>query len=211
MKGPSSVTQQSWKGVGAAFLATPPFSVTAFTESSIQLTCVEQPLCVRAGAVHACDCRVKDGCCPHAVSCWLPGIQRKTVYYCSKSSRDALPFMCLPPCVGPGVFHSRHKPERGLVTCPLPSLQTRHSPGMMADSGRAAHLICQPGFPPQCSMGPPSDKTLTFMKDHFLMDEQVVGTPVLVKSGVEYTQLAVETAQGLEGREHLVMYLGTGE
>ncbi|XP_004589088.2 semaphorin-4A [Ochotona princeps] len=63
--------------------------------------------------------------------------------------------------------------------------------------------------PGSCSMGPPSDKALTFMKDHFLMDEQVVGTPVLVKSGVEYTQLAVETAQGLEGREHLVMYLGT--
>ena len=49
------------------------------------------------------------------------------------------------------------------------------------------------------------------MKDHFLMDEPVIGTPLLVKSGVEYTQLAVETAQGIDGRSHLVMYLGTSE
>lgn len=32
---------------------------------------------------------------------------------------------------------------------------------------------------------------MTFMKAHFLMDEQVVGMPLLVKSGVEYTRLAV--------------------
>ncbi|XP_049736722.1 semaphorin-4A isoform X2 [Elephas maximus indicus] len=63
--------------------------------------------------------------------------------------------------------------------------------------------------PGSCSVGPSSDKALTFMKDHFLMDGQVLGTPVLVKSGVEYTQLAVETAQDLEGNSHLVMYLGT--
>ncbi|XP_016076807.1 PREDICTED: semaphorin-4A [Miniopterus natalensis] len=63
--------------------------------------------------------------------------------------------------------------------------------------------------PGSCSVSPSSDKALTFMKDHFLMDEQVVGTPLLVKSGVEYTQLAVETAQGLDGHSYLVMYLGT--
>ncbi|XP_058557825.1 semaphorin-4A isoform X1 [Neofelis nebulosa] len=63
--------------------------------------------------------------------------------------------------------------------------------------------------PGSCSVGPSSDKALTFMKDHFLMDEQVVGTPVLVKSGVEYTRLAVETVQGVDGHSHLVMYLGT--
>ncbi|EPY88660.1 semaphorin-4A precursor [Camelus ferus] len=45
--------------------------------------------------------------------------------------------------------------------------------------------------------------------DHFLMDEPVVGTPLLVKSGVEYTRLVVETAQGVHGHSHLVMYLGT--
>ncbi|XP_060057566.1 semaphorin-4A [Erinaceus europaeus] len=63
--------------------------------------------------------------------------------------------------------------------------------------------------PGSCSMGPSSDKALTFMKDHFLMDEQVVGTPLLVQAGVEYTRLAVETVQGLDGHGHLVMYLGT--
>ncbi|XP_023569554.1 semaphorin-4A [Octodon degus] len=61
----------------------------------------------------------------------------------------------------------------------------------------------------QCSVGPSSDKALTFMKDHFLMDEPVVETPLLVKSGVEYTRLAVETAEGLDGHSHVVMYLGT--
>ncbi|KAG8519998.1 Semaphorin-4A [Galemys pyrenaicus] len=63
--------------------------------------------------------------------------------------------------------------------------------------------------PGSCSVGPSSDKALTFMKDHFLMDEQLVGTPLLVKSGVEYTRLAVETARGTDGRDHVVMYLGT--
>ncbi|XP_058165856.1 semaphorin-4A isoform X2 [Dasypus novemcinctus] len=63
--------------------------------------------------------------------------------------------------------------------------------------------------PGDCSVGPSSDKALTFMMDHFLMDEQVVGTPLLVKSGVEYTRLAVETARDLDGHSHLVMYLGT--
>ncbi|XP_029412672.1 semaphorin-4A isoform X3 [Nannospalax galili] len=63
--------------------------------------------------------------------------------------------------------------------------------------------------PGSCSVGPSSDKALTFMKDHFLMDEQVVGTPLLVKSAVEYTRLAVEAAQGLDGNSHVVMYLGT--
>ncbi|VTJ53055.1 Hypothetical predicted protein [Marmota monax] len=65
--------------------------------------------------------------------------------------------------------------------------------------------------PGSCSVGPSSDKVLTFMKDHFLMDKQIVGTPLLVKSGVEYTQLAVETAPGLDGHDHLVLYLGTCE
>ncbi|XP_037681679.1 semaphorin-4A [Choloepus didactylus] len=63
--------------------------------------------------------------------------------------------------------------------------------------------------PGNCLVGPSSDKALTFMKDHFLMDEQVVGTPLLVKSGVEYTRIAVETARDLDGHSHLVMYLGT--
>ncbi|KAM9243874.1 semaphorin-4A isoform 1-T1 [Dugong dugon] len=63
--------------------------------------------------------------------------------------------------------------------------------------------------PGSCSVDPSSDKALTFMKDHFLMDERVMGTPLLVKSGVEYTKIAVETARDLEGNSHVVMYLGT--
>ncbi|XP_004871240.1 semaphorin-4A isoform X2 [Heterocephalus glaber] len=63
--------------------------------------------------------------------------------------------------------------------------------------------------PGSCAVGPSSDKALTFMKDHFLMDEQVVGTPLLVKSDVEYTRLTVETARGLDGHSYVVMYLGT--
>ncbi|XP_004714819.1 semaphorin-4A [Echinops telfairi] len=63
--------------------------------------------------------------------------------------------------------------------------------------------------PGSCSVSPSSDKALTFMKDHFLMDEPVVGRPLLVKSGVEYTQLAVETAPDVEGNRHVIMYLGT--
>uniref|UniRef100_A0A8C6IDT1 Semaphorin-4A n=1 Tax=Mus spicilegus TaxID=10103 RepID=A0A8C6IDT1_MUSSI len=71
---------------------------------------------------------------------------------------------------------------------------------------RGSEVSPRPG---SCSMGPSSDKALTFMKDHFLMDEHVVGTPLLVKSGVEYTRLAVESARGLDGSSHVVMYLGT--
>ncbi|XP_010642125.1 semaphorin-4A isoform X2 [Fukomys damarensis] len=63
--------------------------------------------------------------------------------------------------------------------------------------------------PGSCAAGPASDKALTFMKDHFLMDEKVVGTALLVKSGVEYTRLEVEAARGLDGHSYVVMYLGT--
>lgn len=63
--------------------------------------------------------------------------------------------------------------------------------------------------PGSCSTAPSSDKALTFMKDHFLMDERVVGSLLLVQTGVEYTRLAAERVRDVEGREHLVMYLGT--
>ncbi|XP_044528325.1 semaphorin-4A [Gracilinanus agilis] len=63
--------------------------------------------------------------------------------------------------------------------------------------------------PGSCSVGPSSDKALTFVKEHFLMDEKVVGKPLLVKLDVEYTKLAVETAKDVSGKDYLVMYLGT--
>ncbi|XP_072493943.1 semaphorin-4A isoform X1 [Notamacropus eugenii] len=63
--------------------------------------------------------------------------------------------------------------------------------------------------PGSCSVGPSSDKALTFMKEHFLMDEKVVGKPLLVKLDVEYTKLAVEMARDISGKGFLVMYLGS--
>ncbi|XP_031822613.1 semaphorin-4A isoform X2 [Sarcophilus harrisii] len=63
--------------------------------------------------------------------------------------------------------------------------------------------------PGSCSVGPSSDKALTFVKEHFLMDGKVVGKPLLVKQDVEYTKLAVEMAKDVNGKDHLVMYLGT--
>ncbi|KAG8146557.1 hypothetical protein E2320_013700 [Naja naja] len=47
--------------------------------------------------------------------------------------------------------------------------------------------------PGSCSVGPSSDKALTFMKDHFLMDEKVApihNQPLLVKEDVKYTRIA---------------------
>lgn len=69
-------------------------------------------------------------------------------------------------------------------------------------------------FPlPQCSMGPSSDKALTFMKDHFLMDGKVAptqGRPLLVKTDVKYTRIAVDETPGILGTVYRVMFLATG-
>ncbi|NXH18432.1 SEM4A protein, partial [Bucco capensis] len=54
--------------------------------------------------------------------------------------------------------------------------------------------------PGSCSMAPSSDKALTFMKDHFLMDAKVsprLGRPLLVTSDVTYTRIAVHETQGV--------------
>ncbi|CAM9987327.1 unnamed protein product [Bubo scandiacus] len=56
--------------------------------------------------------------------------------------------------------------------------------------------------PGSCSMGPSSDKALTFMKDHFLMDGKVSptqGRPLLVKTDVTYTRIAVDETWGRLG------------
>ncbi|XP_063802916.1 semaphorin-4A isoform X2 [Pseudophryne corroboree] len=66
--------------------------------------------------------------------------------------------------------------------------------------------------PGSCSSGKFSDTDLNFMKDHFLMDDQVspVGKdPVLIKQSVSYTQIAIDSVQALHGT-YTVMYLGTG-
>uniref|UniRef100_A0A8C3GMZ8 Semaphorin 4A n=2 Tax=Cairina moschata TaxID=8855 RepID=A0A8C3GMZ8_CAIMO len=68
--------------------------------------------------------------------------------------------------------------------------------------------------PGSCSMGPSSDKALTFMKDHFLMDGKVApsqGRPLLVKTDVKYTRIAVDETRGVLGAVYRVMFLATEE
>lgn len=67
--------------------------------------------------------------------------------------------------------------------------------------------------PPQCSMGPSSDKALSFMKDHFLMDGKVSpiqGQPLLVNSDVTYRRITVHETPGVSGTMYRVMFLATG-
>ncbi|NWI66073.1 SEM4A protein, partial [Todus mexicanus] len=67
--------------------------------------------------------------------------------------------------------------------------------------------------PGSCSMGPSSDKALTFMKDHFLMDGKVapaLGRPLLVKNDVTYTRIAVDETRGASGATYRVLFLATG-
>lgn len=62
-------------------------------------------------------------------------------------------------------------------------------------------------------MGPSSDKALTFMKDHFLMDGKVTptqGQPLLVKTDVTYTRIVVDETRGVSGATYRVMFLATG-
>ncbi|XP_066466275.1 semaphorin-4A [Tiliqua scincoides] len=66
--------------------------------------------------------------------------------------------------------------------------------------------------PGSCSVGSSSDKILTFMKEHFLMDEKILPTdnqPLLVKEDVKYTRIAVHQTLGVSGALYCVMFLGT--
>ncbi|XP_025032935.1 semaphorin-4A, partial [Python bivittatus] len=66
--------------------------------------------------------------------------------------------------------------------------------------------------PGSCSVGPSSDKALTFMKDHFLMDEKVApinNQPLLVKDSVKYTRITVHQTQKACGAPCTVLFLGT--
>ncbi|XP_063213541.1 semaphorin-4A isoform X1 [Chroicocephalus ridibundus] len=68
--------------------------------------------------------------------------------------------------------------------------------------------------PGSCYMGPSSDKALTFMKDHFLMDGKVTptqGQPLLVKTDVTYTRIVVDETRGVSGATYRVMFLATAE
>nr|XP_030147452.3 semaphorin-4A isoform X1 [Taeniopygia guttata] len=68
--------------------------------------------------------------------------------------------------------------------------------------------------PGSCSMGASSDKALSFMKDHFLMDGKVSpmrGQPLLVKSDVTYTRITVHETRGVSGTTYRVMFLATAD
>lgn len=76
-----------------------------------------------------------------------------------------------------------------------------------------SHTSTDPSLPPQCSMGASSDKALSFMKEHFLMDGKVSpmrGQPLLVKSDVTYTRITVHETRGVSGTTYRVMFLATG-
>ncbi|XP_054984659.1 semaphorin-4D isoform X1 [Sorex araneus] len=56
------------------------------------------------------------------------------------------------------------------------------------------------------------DKTLQFVKDHPLMDDSVApadNRPRLVKSGVNYTQIAVDRTRALDGTAYDVLFVST--
>ncbi|XP_064588663.1 semaphorin-4A isoform X1 [Zonotrichia leucophrys gambelii] len=66
--------------------------------------------------------------------------------------------------------------------------------------------------PGSCSMGASSDKALSFMKDHFLMDGKVSPfqkQPLLVKSDVTYTRITVHETHDVLGTPCRVMFLAT--
>ncbi|KAM8986470.1 semaphorin-4A [Ara ararauna] len=68
--------------------------------------------------------------------------------------------------------------------------------------------------PGSCSMGPSSDKALTFMKDHFLMDGKVAptqGQPLLVRTDVTYTRIVVDETRGASGTNYRILFLATAE
>ncbi|KAJ7999361.1 hypothetical protein DPEC_G00193600 [Dallia pectoralis] len=54
------------------------------------------------------------------------------------------------------------------------------------------------------------DKVLNFVKDHFLMDNVIRSTPLLLKRSVRYTQIAVHKVQGME-RAYDVLFIGTDD
>ncbi|XP_060109854.1 semaphorin-4A [Heteronotia binoei] len=66
--------------------------------------------------------------------------------------------------------------------------------------------------PGSCSVGPSADRALTFIKEHFLMDEKILpkqNQPLLVKQNVQYTRIAVHQTLNIKGEPYTVMFLGT--
>lgn len=58
------------------------------------------------------------------------------------------------------------------------------------------------------------DKTLQFVKDHPLLEDPVLpigNGPRLITKDINYTQIAVQRVQALDGNIHDVIFTGTGE
>ncbi|XP_077181251.1 semaphorin-4A [Paroedura picta] len=68
--------------------------------------------------------------------------------------------------------------------------------------------------PGSCSVGPSADRALTFIKEHFLMDEKILPNqrqPLLVKQNAQYTRIAVHQTPSIVGDRYTVMFLGTDD
>ncbi|KAL8184305.1 UNVERIFIED_CONTAM: hypothetical protein K2H54_012504 [Gekko kuhli] len=68
--------------------------------------------------------------------------------------------------------------------------------------------------PGSCSVGPSADRALTFIKEHFLMDEKILpdgNQPLLVKQNVQYTRITVHQTSNIMGDLYIVMFLGTDD
>uniref|UniRef100_A0ACB8G817 Uncharacterized protein n=1 Tax=Sphaerodactylus townsendi TaxID=933632 RepID=A0ACB8G817_9SAUR len=66
--------------------------------------------------------------------------------------------------------------------------------------------------PGSCSVGSSADRALTFIKEHFLMDEKILpdkNQPLLVKQNVLYTRIMVHQTSNIVGDPYIVMFLGT--
>ncbi|XP_077776879.1 semaphorin-4A-like [Podarcis muralis] len=68
--------------------------------------------------------------------------------------------------------------------------------------------------PGSCSVSPPSDKTLVFMKEHYTMDQTIqplYNQPVFVKLNVKYTRITVHQTENILGIPYTILFLGTDQ
>ncbi|XP_034954723.1 semaphorin-4A-like [Zootoca vivipara] len=68
--------------------------------------------------------------------------------------------------------------------------------------------------PGSCSASPPSDKTLVFMKEHYMMDQTIqplYNQPVFVKLNVKYTRITVHKTENILGIPYTILFLGTDQ
>uniref|UniRef100_A0A670JSM7 Sema domain-containing protein n=1 Tax=Podarcis muralis TaxID=64176 RepID=A0A670JSM7_PODMU len=68
--------------------------------------------------------------------------------------------------------------------------------------------------PGSCSVSPPSDKTLVFMKEHYMMDQTIqplYNQPVFVKLNVKYTRITVHQTENILGIPYTILFLGTDQ